>query len=121
MRPPSSCPTGNRLSAVTKSPTQPASATGCTKTSIPDGIGPNMSQVASRISRESPNVIAPPAGILATCDQERPSSSAGTATTSPARGPATAMSKSEFRSRAGDRMRITAPWCRTGRAAAAPG
>ncbi len=31
------------------------------------------------------------------------------ATTSPASGPATAMSKSEFRSRAGDRMRMTAP------------
>ncbi len=40
MRPPSSCPTGKRLSAVTKSPTQPASATGCTKTSMPSGMRP---------------------------------------------------------------------------------
>ena len=102
MRPPSSCPTGNRLSAVTKRPTQPASATGCTKTSIPAGIGPNTIQVSSRMSSESPKVMAPCSGsTIPTRDHCRPRSRAGIATTSPASGPATAMSKSEFRSRAG--------------------
>src|ERR1700730_6971223 len=56
MRPPSSCPTGNRLSAVTKSPTQPARATGWTNTSMPGGIDPKTSQVSARISSESPKV-----------------------------------------------------------------
>ena len=39
----------------------------------------------------------------------RPSHIAGSATTSPASGPATAMSNSELRSRAGERMTMTAP------------
>ena len=38
-----------------------------------------------------------------------PIQSAGSATTSPASGPAAAMSKSEFLSRAGERMRMMAP------------
>ncbi len=54
--------------------------------------------------------MAPCSGsTIATRDHCRPRSRAGIATTSPASGPATAMSKSELRSRAGDRMRITAP------------
>ena len=61
------------------------------------------------MSSESPKVMAPPSGIAPTRDHESPSQSAGSATSSPARGPAAAMSKSEFRSRAGERIRITAP------------
>ena len=70
---------------------------------------PNISQVMKRMSRESPKVMAPVSGIAPTRDQDSPSQRAGSAMTSPARGPAAAMSKSEFRSRAGERMRITAP------------
>ena len=73
-------------------------------------MGPNTIQVSRRMSSESPKVMAPCSGsTIPTRDHCRPRSRAGIATTSPASGPATAMSKSEFRSRAGDRMRITAP------------
>src|SRR5262249_10289486 len=58
---------------------------------------------------ESPNVTPPPSATTARWDQRRPIHRAGTATIKPASGPATAMSKSELRSRAGERMRITAP------------
>jgi len=52
---------------------------------------------------------APPLGTVPTRDQCSPSHSAGTATASPASGPATAMSNSEFRSRVGARMLMMAP------------
>ena len=43
------------------------------------------------------------------------------ATTRPASGPAAAMSKSELRSRAGERMRMMAPSVPNRKSAAAPG
>ena len=46
---------------------------------------------------------------VATTDQASPRRSAGTAMSRPASGPAAAMSKSELRSRAGERMRMMAP------------
>ena len=97
------------MSAVTKSPTHPASAMGWTITSIPVGMLPKTRNVIKRITSESPNVIPAPGGTTETYDQRSPSHSAGMATIRPASGPATAMSKSELRSRAGERIRITAP------------
>ena len=44
-----------------------------------------------------------------TLDQARPSTMAGKATARPASGPAAAMSKSELRSLAGERIRMMAP------------
>src|SRR5215470_4100636 len=55
-----------------------------------------------RMRSESPKTTLPPAGSSATFDQPSPIQSAGRATTSPAMGPAAAMSKSELRSRADD-------------------
>ena len=63
----------------------------------------------ARRRSESPKAMAPLSGTTPTRDHPSPSHSAGIATTSPASGPAAAMSKSEFRSRTGERMRITAP------------
>ena len=77
---------------------------------MPGGIDPKTSQVSARIRSESPKVSPLWSGsTIPTRDHESPSRSAGTATNSPASGPATAISKSELRSRAGERMRITAP------------
>jgi hypothetical protein len=45
--PPSSWPMGSKLSMVTNNPTQPASATGCRKMSLPSGIGPWITHSSS--------------------------------------------------------------------------
>src|SRR6266508_2915039 len=109
IRPPSSWPTGNRFRAVMNSPIQPANPTSWMRTSAPEGSVPKVRYTRKRMRSESPNVHVPTGGIGITVDHRSPSSSAGIAITSPAMGPAAAMSKSELRSLAGDRIRMMAP------------
>src|SRR2546422_8959535 len=130
--PPSSCPSGSRLRAVSRNPTQPATAMGCRASVLPSGNGPtarsgrmdmpsgyprsNASRSGGQVpcwnhcSDASNSVQCGVCGSTGTTvDHRSPRISTGTVATKPAMGPAAPMSMSARRVRGSERSRITAP------------
>ena len=109
MRPPSSWPTGTRFSAVTKNPTL-AGQSDRVDHDVHAGAETAELEVDQPAHQQRVAEVDAMLGrTLATSDQPSPRITAGTAISMPASGPAAAMSKSELRSRAGERMRMMAP------------
>ena len=95
MWPPSSWPTGNRLSDVASNPNQAANPIGCRTSVWVSGSGPQKTHDAS-FSRSGSPRNKPASGCSGTtCDNEMPMKSAGTATRNPAMGPAMPMSNNQ--------------------------
>jgi hypothetical protein len=101
---------GKRLNDVTSTPTHPAKATGCKKTSWPAGTRGKRKNMMIFRSRGSPKTIDSSRGREGrTLDRARPAINAGRARMNPVKGPATPISKSSFLRVMGDLIRIKAP------------
>src|SRR2546427_7199633 len=108
--PPSSCPTGRRLSVVTNRPIHPAYAIGWRLTLTESGSTPSTTRAIDQKMIELPNSIPPDelsSGV--TGDQCSPAIIATSATANPAHGPAAPISNIARRVRGSDRIRINAP------------
>src|SRR5579884_985941 len=106
--PPSSWPTGRRLTEVTNSPNQPANATGWSTTLA--GSAWSTRRARKAVSSESPSSRTAPWGAVGrTVEWRSPTTVAASATKKPAHGPAAPMSKSARRSGNRERMRMKAP------------
>src|SRR2546427_1971937 len=105
--PPSSCPAGSRLIAVTKSPTQPANARGCMPSVC--GSGKNNERKLNKIEGRIASPATPAETPGAPVERASPASVTGMALAKPTRGPDTPMSRSARRLGIGSRMLMNAP------------